>query len=49
MEDGDAVSTHAEAGLYSEAVVIEAQARQAPWNSGENLLAKADDDPAKSL
>lgn len=49
VEDGDAVSTHAEAGLYSEAVVIEAQARQAPLNSGENLLAKADDDPAKSL
>jgi hypothetical protein len=35
----DAVSTKAEAGLYSEAVVIEEQARQAkPLKEGENLL-----------
>ena len=35
----DAVSTKAEAGLYSEAVVIEEQARQAqPLKNGENLL-----------
>lgn len=35
----DAVSTKAEAGLYSEAVVIEEQARQAqPLKDGENLL-----------
>ncbi len=38
-EEGDDVSTEAEAGLYSEAVVIEEQARQAgPVNDGENLL-----------
>lgn len=38
-EDTDAVSTQAEAGLYSEAAVIEAQARQAqPMTGGENLL-----------
>jgi small-conductance mechanosensitive channel len=38
-EDLDAVSTPAEAGLYSEAVVIEEQARQAqPLKNGENLL-----------
>jgi small-conductance mechanosensitive channel len=38
-EDLDAVSTKAEAGLYSEAVVIEEQARQAqPLKDGENLL-----------
>ncbi len=48
-EDGDAISTHAEAGLYSEAVVIEAQARHAPLNSGENLLTRAEDDSAKPL
>jgi len=38
-EELDAVSTKAEAGLYSEAVVIEEQARQAqPLKKGENLL-----------
>ena len=38
-EELDAVSTQAEAGLYSEAVVIEEQARQAqPLKDGENLL-----------
>lgn len=38
-EEFDAVSTKAEAGLYSEAVVIEEQARQAqPLKDGENLL-----------
>ena len=38
-EELDAVSTKAEAGLYSEAVVIEEQARQAqPLKEGENLL-----------
>ena len=38
-EDLDAVSTKAEAGLYSEAVVIKEQARQAqPLQEGENLL-----------
>jgi small-conductance mechanosensitive channel len=38
-EDLKAVSTKAEAGLYSEAVVIEEQARQAqPLKEGENLL-----------
>lgn len=42
VEDIDAVSTPAEAGLYSEAVVIEAQARQAqPLQGGENLLPAA--------
>jgi small conductance mechanosensitive channel len=38
-EDLGAVSTKAEAGLYSEAVVIKEQARQAqPLREGENLL-----------
>ncbi len=38
-QDTDAVSTQAEAGLYSEAVVIEGQARQVqPLNGGDNLL-----------
>jgi small conductance mechanosensitive channel len=38
-EGNDAVSTKAEAGLYSEAVIIEEQARQAqPLKDGENLL-----------
>jgi small conductance mechanosensitive channel len=38
-EEPDAVSTKAEAGLYSEAGVIEEQARQAqPLQEGENLL-----------
>jgi len=47
LEDTGAVSTPAEAGLYSEAGVIEAQARQAqPLKSGENLLAKASDQSA---
>ncbi|MFO7649739.1 MAG: mechanosensitive ion channel protein MscS, partial [bacterium] len=41
-EEVDAVSTKAEAGLYSEAVVIEEQARQAqPLKDGENLLPAA--------
>lgn len=43
-EERDEASTKAEAGLYSEAAVIEEQARQAdPLNEGENLL--ADDKP----
>jgi hypothetical protein len=38
-EELDVVSTKAEAGLYSEATVIEEQARQAqPLKEGENLL-----------
>jgi hypothetical protein len=38
----DEVSTKAEAGLYSEAGVIEEQARQVqPLKSGENLLPSA--------
>jgi len=38
----DTVSTKAEAGLYSEAVVIEEQAKQAqPLKDGENLLPEA--------
>jgi small conductance mechanosensitive channel len=38
-EELDVVSTKAEAGLYSEAIVIEEQARQAqPLKEGENLL-----------
>ena len=41
--DTDAVSTQAEAGLYSEAVVIEAQARAQPLKGGENLLPSAHD------
>lgn len=42
-QDTDAVSTQAEAGLYSEAVVIEAQARHAQtWKAGENLLPAQD-------
>jgi len=46
-EDTDAVSTEAEAGLYSEAVVIEAQARHAqPLKGGENLLPSAQDPSA---
>ena len=41
-EELAAVSTKAEAGLYSEAVVIEEQARQAqPLKEGENLLSVA--------
>jgi len=45
-EDTDIVSTQAEAGLYSEAVVIEAQARHAqPLKDGENLLPSAPDSP----
>lgn len=49
-EEPDAVSTQAEAGLYSEAVVIEAQARHAqPLKDGENLLASAQDHSTKSL
>ncbi|MHB8763157.1 MAG: mechanosensitive ion channel domain-containing protein [Deferrisomatales bacterium] len=42
QEELDAVSTKAEAGLYSEAVVIEEQARQAqPLKDEENLLPTA--------
>jgi len=38
----DVVSTKAEAGLYSDATVIEEQARQAqPLKEGENLLPDA--------
>ena len=49
-EDSDAVSTPAEAGLYSEAIVIEAQARHAqPLEGGENLLAAAPGHSTKSL
>jgi len=45
-EEPDAVSTKAEAGLYSEAVVIEEQARQAqPLKEGENLLPVASGTP----
>lgn len=41
-QDTDAVSTQAEAGLYSEAVVIEAQARQVqPLKGADNLLPSA--------
>jgi hypothetical protein len=41
-EDTDAVSTQAEAGLYSESVVIEAQARHAqPLKGADNLLPSA--------
>jgi small conductance mechanosensitive channel len=41
-EEVGAVSTKAEAGLYSEAVVIEEQAKQAqPLKDGENLLPKS--------
>lgn len=41
-EELDAVSTKAEAGLYSEAGVIEEQARQLqPLKDGENLLRRA--------
>lgn len=49
-EGPDAVSTQAEAGLYSEAVVIEAQARQAqPLKGGENLLATVQNHSTTSL
>ncbi len=45
-EELAAVSTKAEAGLYSEAVVIEEQARQAQLlKGGENLLPVASDTP----
>jgi len=45
-EEPDTVSTKAEAGLSSEAVEIEEQARQAqPLNKGENLLQSAPGDP----
>ena len=51
-EELDATSTKAEAGLYSEAGVIEEQARQVqPLNDGENLLkgtASTDDAKAKN-
>jgi small conductance mechanosensitive channel len=41
-EDLDVVSTKAEAGLYSESIVIEEQAREArPLKEGENLLPAA--------
>jgi small-conductance mechanosensitive channel len=46
-EELDAVSTKAEAGLYSEAVVIEKQARQAkPLKEVENLLPLVSDIPS---
>lgn len=46
-EEADAVSTKAEAGLYSEAEVIEEQARQAqPLPEGENLLLNASETTA---
>lgn len=46
-ENTDAVSTQAEAGLYSEAAVIEEQARHAqPLKGGENLLPTA---PTRSI
>lgn len=49
-DDADAVSTQAEAGLYSEAVVIEAQACEAqPLKGGENLLPSAHDPSTQSL
>lgn len=45
-EDLDAVSTKAEAGLYSEAVVLEEQAQQAQLlKDGENLLPAASNTP----
>lgn len=48
-EDIDAVSTQAEAGLYSEAAVIEAQARHAqPLKGVENLLPLTPDHSSKS-
>lgn len=40
-EQPDEVSTKAESGLYSEAMAIEEQARQAPMKEGENLLPEA--------
>jgi small conductance mechanosensitive channel len=41
-QDLDVVSTKAEAGLYSESIVIEEQAREArPLKEGENLLPAA--------
>lgn len=44
-----AVSTDAEAGLYSEAAVLQEQARQAqPLDGDENLLKPAADSPGKS-
>lgn len=49
LDDTDSVSTQAEAGLYSEAVVIEGQARQAqPLKGVENLLPSARDQSIKS-
>jgi hypothetical protein len=45
-EEHTAVSTKAEAGLYSEIVVIEEQALQAqPLKEGENLLSVASGAP----
>ena len=45
-EELDEVSTKAEAGLYSEAIVIEEQARQSkPLQDGDNLLPDASDPP----
>lgn len=49
-EDTDAVSIQAEAGLYSESVVIEAQARQAqPLKAEDNLLPSAPDPSAPAI
>ena len=45
-EELDEVSTKAEAGLYSEAIVIEEQAQQSkPLKDGDNLLPDASDPP----
>lgn len=45
-EELDEVSTKAEAGLYSEAIVIEEQAQQSkPLKDGDNLLPGASDPP----
>ena len=45
-EELDEVSTKAEAGLYSEAIVIEEQARQSkPLKDRDNLLPDASDHP----
>ena len=47
QDEPDAVATKAEAGLYSEAGVIEEQARQAqPFKDEENLLPTASTTPS---
>lgn len=46
-EELDEVSTKSEAGLYSEAIVIEEQVRQSkPLKNGDNLLPDASDPPS---